>query len=92
MSNLNVGDLCVEQSDPRTVITYTMDDGPNWWNYEVHYEDGEQVDVYVNSWRDKKHASGQRIFRHKENTWLFRLESVDFEDEMWKELTPSQNE
>ena len=42
--------------------------------------------MYVNSWRDKKHASGQRIFHHKENSFLYRLESADFEDEIWKEL------
>jgi len=81
------GDLIAGATDPRTVITYTMaGGGSHWWNYEVHFKDGEQTDVYINNTNGKFHQRNQILYYHDDQPDQVRLEDRDFSDEKWHEL------
>ena len=83
------GDWCYGDTDPRTVITYTMaGGGAHWWNYEVHFDVDVQKEVYVNNTNGRHRKRGEKLFYHKVQTDKLRLEHNDFdlENEDWVEL------
>ena len=81
------GDLIAGATDPKITITYTMaGGGSHWWNYEVHFKDGEQTDVYINNTHGKFRQRNQILYYHDDQPDQVRLEDRDFSDEKWHEL------
>jgi hypothetical protein len=73
------GDYCYGASKPSTVIMYTMaGGGAHWWNYEVHFQESEQIEVYINNESGKHLQWNKRLFCDDSGNYML-LEDKDFE-------------
>ena len=72
-----LGDYCYGASKPSTVIMYTMaGGGAHWWNYEVHFQESEQIKVYINNESGKHLQWNKRLFCDDSGNYLL-LEDKD---------------